>query len=105
MRVLPVGAMTAPRFPFRKSYSFFIGMPLAPGRPACGNEANIVASVGVNDHEDLSHVIASNGDKSLLASGPLILLGDGVGIERNAFCVREAAAVLPKVLLALDGIP
>src|ERR1019366_6977384 len=76
IRVFPVAAITAPRLPLEKSYTFFIGSALLWVGPSNRNNPCVVAAMRVDDdHQRAKHVHADC-DKTLLTLRRVILDGN-----------------------------
>src|SRR6266571_7639961 len=97
MRVLPVVAMTAPRFPLLKSYSRFILPPLLPGCTASRDEPNVLASIRVDQDQSSCQVIQAYRHEPLLALRCRVFSRNRLWIEQGTLGIREPNAVLPQI--------
>src|SRR5512137_2671485 len=104
MRVLPVGTMTAPRFPLLKSYCRFILVSLLSGRATSRNESHVAASIAVHDHQNPPKGIQPYGEEAPLASNGLIFGGDRLRVEARTLRVSKTYPVLQQICSGLTRI-
>ena len=75
--------MTAPRFPFEKSYSGLIGLSLLLCGTASGNQAMFAIALGEYDNQNLSGASQADGHEATLSSRIEVFDGrDGEGKKR-----------------------
>src|SRR3989304_9090016 len=94
IRVFPVVGITAPRFPFEKSYTFFIVSPfLGVGLPH-GDRPRSTASRSVNHDHQRPERVHTDGDKPLLALSSAILDGERERVIQHPVALGKRHAVL-----------
>jgi hypothetical protein len=87
-----------------KSYSFFILPPLALRCRPCGDDPDVVATVGVDHDNNATDAVEADRDESSFRLG-MIVDGHCMRIEQHALGVGEVHAVLAQVRSGLGWIP
>src|SRR5687768_12926267 len=104
MRVLPFWGITAPRFPFEKSYSAFILSSLLSRRTTRRDESVLFIPLRPYDHQQFASASQPDRYETSLSLGIRVGDGNGQGIFKNAFSVGERDFVLSQILRCLEWI-
>src|SRR5690349_13913970 len=104
MRVFPFWGITAPRLPFEKSYSAFIGFALSASCVTGRDEARLAIAVGVDHDQEFTGASKANGHVAWFIHGTDVLDRQRKRIEQRALGIGEGNAMLLEVGRSLDWV-
>src|SRR3990172_3114667 len=104
MRVLPFTGITAPRFPFEKSYSALIVFYLTSGCTANRYQPDFIAAMCVDNNKNGPCATFTDSHKTFFIFRIKVWLVNRQGIVKHPFGIREGNPVFSQVTCCFCGI-